>query len=62
MVGKVIKKHSKLFNLPIESYYNISVCVKLGASYIDPRCKEINDPYWTLSDLRDKAHFVSSGN
>ena len=54
IVGKVIGKHSKLFGMPIENYYYISVCMKIGSSFVDPHANECRDPYWTIVDVNDK--------
>jgi hypothetical protein len=61
-VGKVINKHSKLFGVPIENFYYISVCMKLGACYVDTRGEKCNDPFWTITDVNDKnKSFSPSG-
>jgi hypothetical protein len=53
-VGKVINKHSKLHGVPIENFYYISVCMRLGACYVDTRGERCNDPFWTITDVNDK--------
>lgn len=40
--------------MPIENYYYISVCLKLGNCYIDLRASETKDPFWTISDINEK--------
>lgn len=54
IVGKVISKHSKLHGMPIENYYYMSVCMKLGACYVDAHANECKDPFWTITDVNDK--------
>jgi len=54
IVGKVINKHSKLFGVPIENFYYISVCMKLGSCYVDTKSERCNDPFWTITDVNDK--------
>lgn len=55
ILGKVIKNHSKLYGMPIENYYYISVCLKIGNCYIDMKANECKDPFWTISDVNDKT-------
>jgi hypothetical protein len=54
IVGKLINKHSKLFGVPIENFYYISVCMKLGSCYVDTKGERCNDPFWTITDVNDK--------
>jgi len=60
IVGKVIGKHSKLYGMPIENYYYISVCMKIGSCYVDPHSNECRDPYWTIVDVNDKNKSMGS--
>jgi hypothetical protein len=41
--------------MAIENYYYIYVCVKLGNCYVDTKCNECKDPFWTISDVNDKT-------
>lgn len=54
IVGKVVNKHSKLHNVPIENFYYISVALKLGSCYVDTKGERCNDPFWTITDVSDK--------
>lgn len=54
IVGKVINKHSKLFGLPIENFYYVSVCMRLGACFVDAKGERCPDPLWTMIDVSDK--------
>lgn len=49
-----MNKHSKLYGVPIENYYYISVCMKLGSCYVDTKGERCNDPFWTITDVNDK--------
>ena len=40
--------------MPIENYYYVSVCMRLGSCYIDSHANECKDPYWTIIDVNDK--------
>ena len=53
-VGRVVKNNSKMYNMPILPNYYISVCAKLGSSFIDMKCRDSPDPIWTLYDVGDK--------
>lgn len=55
IVGKVVNKHSKLHGLPIENFYYISVCMRLGACYVDTKGERCADPFWTITDVTDKS-------
>lgn len=50
-----MRNHSELYSLPIENYYYIYVCVKLGNCYVDARCNESRDPVWTITDVNEKT-------
>jgi hypothetical protein len=52
-VGKVIKQHSKLFNVPIDNFY-VTVCMKLGACYVDGKGERCNDGISTIIEVNDK--------
>ena len=41
--------------MPIENYYYIQVCMRLGSCYIDSHANECKDPYWTIIDVNDKS-------
>lgn len=55
IVGKIVNKHSKLYGVPIESFYYISVCMRLGSCYVDTKGERCNDPFWTITDVNDKS-------
>lgn len=59
IVGKVVNKHSKLHLVPIENYYYISVCMRLGSCFVDTRSERCNDPFWTITDVNDKTKQAS---
>ena len=59
IIGKVVNKHSKLYGLCIENYYYMSVCMRLGATYVDARANESKDPVWTMVDVNDKNKAVN---
>lgn len=54
IVGKIVNKHSKLYGVPIENFYYISVCMRLGACFVDTRGERCLDPFWTITDVNDK--------
>ena len=63
IIGKIINKHSKLYNVPIENFYYISVCMKLGSCYVDAKGEKCQDPFWTITDINDKNKtLVSKGS
>lgn len=40
--------------MPIENFYYIFVCMKIGANHVDQFGNECKDPYWTIVDVNDK--------
>lgn len=54
IVGKVVNKHSKLYGVPIEGRYYISVCMRLGSCYVDTKGERCDNPFWTIIDVNDK--------
>ena len=40
--------------MPIENYYYVSVCMRLGACFVDSHANECRDPFWTITDVNDK--------
>jgi len=54
IVGKIINKHSKLYGVPIENFYYISVCMRLGSCYVDTKGEKCESPFWTITDVNDK--------
>lgn len=51
-----------MFGMPIENYYCISVCLKLGNCYIDMKAMECKDPFWIVSDVNDKSKGAGAKN
>lgn len=53
IVGKLVKGHSKAGKLSLEDLGNcyISVCTKLGGTYVDSKCRPNEVPSWTLSQI-----------
>jgi hypothetical protein len=53
IVVKLVKGHSKAGKLSLEDLCNcyISVCTKLGGTYVDSKCHPNEVPSWTLSQI-----------
>ena len=53
IVGKLVKNHSKAGRISLEELGNgyISVCTKLGDTYVDSKCRPNEVPAWTLSQI-----------
>lgn len=53
IVGKLVKGHSKAGKISLEELGNgyISVCTKLGCTYVDSKCRPNEVPSWTLSQI-----------
>lgn len=53
IVGKLVKGHSKAGKISLEELGNgyISVCTKLGVTYVDSKCKPNEVPSWTMSQI-----------
>jgi hypothetical protein len=54
-MGNVIRQHSKLSKVPIDSKYYVSACLKLGSQFINHQCKETIEPYWIKTDIGEHA-------
>ena len=61
-MGNVIRQHSKLSKIPIESQYFVSACLKLGSQYINHQCKETIEPYWIKTDIGEHAEASNPQN
>jgi hypothetical protein len=48
--------------MPIELFHQISVCIKVGSCFVDPRINESKDAIWTMTDLNDKSRNVGIKN
>ena len=53
LVGKLISGHSKAGKISLEELGNgyISVCTKLGCTYVDSKCRPNEVASWTLSQI-----------
>jgi len=54
LVGRLVKGHSKAGKISLEDLGQngyISVCTKLGAKYVDSKCRENDVPSWTMSQI-----------
>jgi rapamycin-insensitive companion of mTOR len=53
IVGKLVKGHSKAGMISLEDLGSgyISVCTKLGCTYVDSKCRPNEVPSWTLSQI-----------
>lgn len=53
IVGKLIKNHSKIHRISLEELGNayISVCTKLGDSFVDQKCRAKEVESWTMSQI-----------
>ncbi len=53
-MGKISRDQSKIGKVSLKEMGNvyISVCTKLGANFVDNKCRERGDvPCWTLSQI-----------
>ena len=55
LVGKVGKTKSKMHSLPMDMNMYISVCLKVGFSWVDNKLTEVRDPSWTMTDINERA-------
>ena len=53
IVGKLIKNHSKVHRMSLEELGNayVSVCTKLGDSFVDQKCRAKEVESWTMSQI-----------
>ena len=53
IVGKLVKGHSKAGKISLEELGSgyISVCTKLGNSFVDSKCRPNEVPSWTMSQI-----------
>jgi len=53
IVGRLVPGHTRAGRISLEELGDgyISVAPKLGATYVDSKCKENDTPSWTLSQI-----------
>lgn len=54
IIGRVTPFYSRMSKTPMDSKYNVSVCLKLGAKYVNELCQEIYQPRWITTDIGDE--------